>query len=80
VVQTTAQIPSPNSTGLTTIGTTTVTGGPHTRTLVFVDSYQSVPFGDPPEVTDVTGWVLLPTGATGGDVVYLEGGAATIDH
>jgi len=65
--------------GSTTIGTVTIMA-PNGRSLRFAENYRSTPVGNPPEVTDITGWAILGPGAIGNDIIYLEGGTAAVNH
>ena len=63
----------------TVVGVVTVTA-PNGRTLRFVDHYTDTPIGNPPEVQEISGRAVVGPGAFGGDITYLEGGSAYIDH
>ena len=75
--QTLTEIPFRSSTFV--LGLVTLTG-PGGGTLRLIDAYLATPVGNPAEVTDVEGWVVVGPGAIGGDVTYIEGGSAFVDH
>jgi hypothetical protein len=58
-------------------GTVTVTA-PGGRSLRYIDRYSITSVQ--PEVWAVTGWGVVGPGALGGDITYLEGGTANINH
>lgn len=70
-----ASSPSANSTS-TIVGVVTVKA-PSGRTLRFAENYQYTSAND---ITYISGWALVGPGAFGGDLTYLEGGTASMDH